>query len=67
MRIAPHLQDNGKKAFRRIISWSVPHVPVAHGRHCDHRPPERVRYRFEEALLRTGLREVDHRAEQDHA
>lgn len=38
---------------------SVPHIAVAHGRHRDHRPPERVRYRFEEAVLRAGLREVD--------
>lgn len=45
---------------------SVPHVAVAHGRHRDHRPPERVRYRFEEAVLRAGLREVNRRREQHH-
>lgn len=45
---------------------SVPHVAVSHGRHCDHRPPERVRYRFEEAVLRAGLREVDCRRKQHH-
>lgn len=45
---------------------SVPHIAVAHGRHRDHRPPERVRYRFEEAVLRAGLREVDRRREQHH-
>lgn len=45
---------------------SVPHVPVAHGRHRDHRPPERVRYRFEEAVLRARLREVNRRREQHH-
>lgn len=45
---------------------SVPHVAVAHGRHRDHRPPERVRYRFEEAVLRAGLCEVDRRREQHH-
>jgi len=45
---------------------SVPHVAVAHGRHRDHRPPERVRYRFEEAVLRAGFREVDRWREQHH-
>lgn len=45
---------------------SVPHIAVSHGRHCDHRPPERVRYRFEEAFLIAGLREVDCRRKQHH-
>lgn len=37
---------------------TVPHVPVANGGHRNHGPPEGVRYRFEEGLLGTGLREV---------
>lgn len=31
--------------------YIIRHVAVAHGRHGDHCPPERVRDRFEEGIL----------------
>ncbi|KAG5864513.1 hypothetical protein JTB14_022019 [Gonioctena quinquepunctata] len=39
--------------------YIIRHVAVAHGRHGDHCPPERVWDRLEEGILGTGLCEVD--------
>lgn len=44
--------------------YIIRHVAVAHGRHGDHCPPERVRDRFEEGILGTRLGEVDSAREE---
>lgn len=54
------------RALTRVLSESeyiIRHVTIAHGRHRDNGPPERVRNRLEERILGAGLREVYRRRE----
>lgn len=44
--------------------YIIRHVAVAHGRHGDHCPPERVWDGLEEGVLGARLREVDGTREQ---
>lgn len=44
--------------------YIIRHVAVAHGRHGDDGPPERVRDGLEEGVLAAGLGEVHGRREQ---
>lgn len=49
------------RALTRVLSESeyiIRHVTIAHGRHRDNGPPERVRNGLEERILGAGLREV---------
>lgn len=43
--------------------YIIRHVTIAHGRHRDNSPPERVRNRLEERILGASLREVNRRGE----
>lgn len=58
--------EKQKKKTVRVLS-TVPHVAIAHGRHGDDRPPERVRDRFEGGTLDSRLRKVHYAGEQYHA
>ena len=50
------------------LGWSrciIRHVSVSYGRHCHDRPPKRIWYGFEEAVLTSRLSEV-HRGWKQH-
>lgn len=54
------------RALTRVLNESeyiIRHVTIAHGRHRDNGPPERVRNGLEERILGAGLREVYRRRE----
>lgn len=51
------------------LGWSrciIRHVSIAYGRHCHDRPPKRIGYGFEEAVLTSGFSEVHRRWKQHH-
>lgn len=57
------------RRHRWFLGWSrciIRHIAVSYGRHCHDRPPKRIRYGFEEAVLTSGFREVHRRWKQHH-